>query len=43
VPLKVVSVNLGHTSIQITADIYGHVTDDPAHAGAEAVAAALGL
>lgn len=43
VPLKVVSVNLGHASIQITADIYGHVTDDAARAGAEAVAAALGL
>jgi integrase len=43
VPMKVVSVNLGHTSIQITADIYGHVTDDAARAGAEAVAAALGL
>jgi integrase len=43
VPLKVVSVNLGHASIQITADTYGHVTDDAARAGAEAVAAALGL
>ena len=43
VPLKVVSVNLGHASITITADIYGHVTDDAARAGAEAVAAALGL
>lgn len=30
VPLKVVSSNLGHASIQITADIYGHVTDDAA-------------
>jgi site-specific recombinase XerD len=35
VPLKVVSVNLGHASIQITADIYGHVSDDAARAGAE--------
>ena len=43
VPLKVVSVNLGHASIQITADIYGHVTDEAARAGAEAVARALGL
>lgn len=43
VPLKVVSVNLGHASIQITADIYGHVTDDAAHSAAAVVAAALGL
>jgi integrase len=43
VPLKVVSVNLGHASIQITADVYGHVTDDAARAGADAVAQALGL
>ena len=43
VPLKVVSTNLGHASIQITADTYGHVTDDAARAGAAAVAEALGL
>jgi len=43
VALKVVSANLGHASIQITADIYGHVTDDAARAGAAKVAEALGL
>lgn len=43
VPLKVVSANLGHASIQITADTYGHVTDDAAQAAAAAVAEALGL
>jgi len=43
VSLKVVSQNLGHASIQITADTYGHVTDDAARAGAAAVAEALGL
>lgn len=43
VPLKVVSVNLGHASIQITADTYGHVTDDAAKAAAQVVAEALGF
>jgi integrase len=43
VALKVVSANLGHASIQITADTYGHVTDDAARAGAIKVAEALGL
>lgn len=43
VALKVVSANLGHASIQITADTYGHVTDDAARAGAATVAEALGL
>lgn len=43
VPIKVVSVNMGHASIQITADTYGHVTDAAARAGAEAVSAALGF
>lgn len=43
VALKVVSSNLGHASIQITADTYGHVTDDAARAGAVRVAEALGL
>jgi integrase len=32
--VKVVSSNLGHLSIQVTADIYGHVTDDEAQAAA---------
>ena len=43
VTLKVVSQNLGHASIQITADTYGHVTDEAARAGAAKVAEALGL
>lgn len=43
VPLKVVSSNLGHASIQITADTYGHVTDDAARAAAELVSAAFGF
>ena len=43
VALKVVSANLGHASIQITADTYGHVTDEAARAGAIKVAEALGL
>ena len=43
VSLKVVSQNLGHASIQITADTYGHVTDEAARAGATKVAEALGL
>jgi len=43
VALKVVSANLGHASIQITADTYGHVTDEAARAGAATVAEALGL
>lgn len=43
VPLHVVSRNLGHASIAITADIYGHLTDEAAQAAAETVAAALGL
>lgn len=40
VPLKVVSTNMGHASIQITADTYGHVTDVAARAAAEAVSGA---
>lgn len=43
VALKVVSSNLGHASIQITADTYGHVTDDAARDAAAKVAKALGL
>ena len=43
VPLHVVSMNLGHTSISITADIYGHLTDEASHAAAAQVSDALGL
>jgi integrase len=37
VPLKVVSVMLGHTTIAITADTYQHVTPDMQSAAAEAM------
>lgn len=41
VPLKDVSGLLGHSSISITADTYGHVLDDSRHAAARAMAARL--
>ena len=43
VPIHVVSRNLGHSSIAITADIYGHLTDEAAHSAAQVVSDALGL
>ena len=43
VPIHVVSRNLGHSSIAITADIYGHLTDDAAQAAAKTVSDALGF
>ena len=43
VPLHVVSRNLGHSSIAITADIYGHLTDEASQAAAVTVSAALRL
>lgn len=43
VPLHVVSRNLGHSSVAITADLYGHVTDDASRSASEAVSRALGL
>lgn len=43
VPVHVVSRNLGHSSIVITVDTYGHLTDDAAQAAAVAVSDALGL
>lgn len=42
VPLKVVSEILGHSSIQITADIYGHVSPDVAREAMATLGAALG-
>ncbi len=42
-PLHVVSRNLGHSSIAITADIYGHLTDEAAQSAAKIVSDALGL
>lgn len=43
VPMHVVSRNLGHSSIMITADIYGHLTDDAARSAALIVSNALDL
>ena len=43
VPIHVVGRNLGHSSIAITADIYGHLTDEPAQSAAQVVSDALGL
>lgn len=41
VPIQVVSEFLGHSSIQITADVYSHLFDDALDVPAAAVAAAL--
>jgi integrase len=43
VPMHVVSRNLSHSSIVITADIYGHLTDDAARSAALVVSDALNL
>ena len=43
VPMHVVSRNLGHSSIVITADIYAHLTDDGARSAALLVSDALNL
>ena len=43
VPMHVVSRNLGHSSIMITADIYGHLTDDAARSAALVASNALDL
>lgn len=41
VPMKVVSENLGHSTMAVTANVYSHVTTDLARDSAERVAAAL--
>lgn len=41
VPLKVVSEMLGHSSIRVTADVYGHLLDDARAEAATAMEAAL--
>jgi integrase len=41
VPMKVVSTNLGHSAMAITADVYSHVTTELALAAAELTASAL--
>lgn len=41
VPLLTVSRMMGHSSVSITGDIYGHITDDGGRQAAAAVARAL--
>lgn len=41
VPLKIVSETLGHSSIRVTADVYGHLFDDAGAIAADAMAATL--
>ena len=41
VPMKVVSENLGHSTLAVTANVYSHVTTELAKDSAERVAAAL--
>lgn len=41
IPLHVVSEVLGHASIAITKDVYGHLTEGDKRAATEAVTAAL--
>lgn len=42
VPLKVVSEVLGHSSIRVTADVYGHLLDDAKAEAADAMARVMG-
>ncbi len=42
VPLKLVSDVLGHSSIRITADVYGHLLDDAKAEAANAMARVMG-
>ena len=35
IPIHIVSRQLGHSSINVTADVYGHVSDDGARAAME--------
>ncbi|MET4611051.1 integrase [Rhodococcus sp. PvR044] len=41
VPLALVSKTLRHSQVSITADLYGHLTPEAAHAAADALGAAL--
>ncbi len=41
VPLKTISEVLGHSSIRITADVYGHLLDEAGMAAADAMTNAL--
>ncbi|PZS03279.1 MAG: site-specific integrase [Pseudonocardiales bacterium] len=42
VPLKTVSELLGHSSVAITGDVYGHVSDDATRTAVERLSVALG-
>jgi len=42
VPMKIVSEMLGHSSIRITADVYGHLFDDAGAVAADAMTALFG-
>jgi integrase len=41
--IKAVAELLGHSSIAITGDVYGHTSDDTARAAVDGVAGRLGL
>jgi integrase len=41
VPLKLVSETLGHSSVRITGDVYGHLFDDAGSVAATAMSSAL--
>ncbi len=43
VHIKAVADLLGHSSISITGDIYGHTSDDTARAAIDGLSGALGL
>jgi integrase len=43
VHIKAVADLLGHSSVAITGDIYGHTSDDTARAAVEALSGQLGL
>lgn len=43
VHIKAVADLLGHSSISVTGDIYGHTSDDTARAAVEGLSTALGI
>ena len=43
VHIKAVADLLGHSSIAITGDVYGHTSDDAARAAIDGLSGALGL
>jgi len=43
VHIKAVADLLGHSSISITGDVYGHTSDDTARAAVEGLSGTLGL